>query len=83
MLLGKQAIDGDFNQTGFLLPTHPRSRLSGRCLGQMLGGLMQWPQGTFASQLKVDGEKLAVEREVDGGLENIELGMPAVRMLLV
>ena len=44
---------------------------------------MQWPQGTFASQLKVDGDKLAVEREVDGGLENIELGMPAVRMLLV
>merc|ERR1711966_133239 len=61
VLLGKQAIDGDFNQTG-----------------QMLGGLMQWPQGTFASQLKVDGDKLAVEREVDGGLENIELGMPAV-----
>jgi len=61
VLLGKQAIDGDFNQTG-----------------QMLGGLMQWPQGTFASQLKVDGGKLAVEREVDGGLENIELGMPAV-----
>merc|ERR1712028_267701 len=61
VLLGKQAIDGDFNQTG-----------------QMLGGLMQWPQGTFASQLKVDGEKLSVEREVDGGLENIQLGTPAV-----
>jgi electron transfer flavoprotein beta subunit len=61
VLLGKQAIDGDYNQTG-----------------QMLAGLMGVPQGTFASKLSVEGGKLSVEREVDGGLENIELSLPSV-----
>merc|ERR1711934_264568 len=54
VLLGKQAIDGDYNQTG-----------------QMLAGLLGWPQGTFASEISLDGDKMTVEREVDGGLESI------------
>eukprot|EP00658_Telonema_sp_P-2_P016043 TRINITY_DN16217_c0_g1_i2.p1 TRINITY_DN16217_c0_g1~~TRINITY_DN16217_c0_g1_i2.p1 ORF type:complete len:269 (-),score=96.21 TRINITY_DN16217_c0_g1_i2:209-1015(-) len=61
VMLGKQAIDGDFNQTG-----------------QMLAGLLDWPQGTFASKVEINGDKINVEREVDGGLENIEIGTPAV-----
>merc|ERR1712100_365759 len=61
-LLGKQAIDNDCNQTG-----------------QMLAGLMNWPQGTFASKLDFDGEKtVQVTREVDGGLETVELTLPSV-----
>merc|ERR1711907_253247 len=61
VMLGKQAIDGDYNQTG-----------------QMLAGMMNWPQGTFASNVSVDGDKLNVEREVDGGLETVALSTPAV-----
>src|ERR1700740_1716977 len=52
VILGKQAIDDDSNQTG-----------------QMLAALMGWPQATFASKLKVAGEKAPGPREVDGGLE--------------
>jgi len=61
VIVGKQAIDNDSNQTG-----------------QMFAALMDWPQATFASEVNVDGDKLKVTREVDGGLESIELSMPAL-----
>jgi len=61
VLLGKQAIDGDCNQTG-----------------QLLAGLMKWPQGAFASEVAMDGEKLMVTREIDGGLETLAMKTPAV-----
>ncbi|WP_027856704.1 electron transfer flavoprotein subunit beta/FixA family protein [Marinobacterium jannaschii] len=61
VILGKQAIDSDNNQTG-----------------QMLAALLDRPQGTFASAVKVDGDKLQVTREVDGGLQTVELAMPAI-----
>jgi electron transfer flavoprotein beta subunit len=61
VILGKQAIDDDSNQTG-----------------QMLAALLDWPQATFASKLKIDGEKAQVTREVDGGLETISIKLPAV-----
>ncbi|MBI1360701.1 MAG: electron transfer flavoprotein subunit beta/FixA family protein [Alphaproteobacteria bacterium] len=46
--------------------------------GQMLAALLDWPQGTFASAVAKDGDKLKVTREVDGGLQTISLDMPAV-----
>lgn len=61
VLLGKQAIDNDNNQTG-----------------QMLATLWQRPQATFASKLVIDGSKATVTREVDAGLETIEIELPAV-----
>ena len=61
LLLGKQAIDGDNNQTA-----------------QMISALLGWSQATFASKIAVDGDKLNATREVDGGLENVNLNMPAV-----
>nr|XP_028598360.1 electron transfer flavoprotein subunit beta isoform X1 [Podarcis muralis] len=61
LLLGKQAIDDDCNQTG-----------------QMTAAFLDWPQGTFASQVTLDGDWLKVEREVDGGLETVRLKLPAV-----
>jgi electron transfer flavoprotein beta subunit len=61
VILGKQAIDDDCNQTG-----------------QMLAGLLGVPQGTFASKIELDGDKIKVTREVDGGLETVELSKPAV-----
>jgi electron transfer flavoprotein beta subunit len=61
VILGKQAIDGDNNQTG-----------------QMLAALLGWPQGTFISKLAVEEDKATVTREVDGGLEKVEIKMPAV-----
>jgi electron transfer flavoprotein beta subunit len=61
VILGKQAIDDDSNQTG-----------------QMLAALLGWSQGTFASKLKLDGGKALVTREIDGGLETVELKLPAV-----
>jgi electron transfer flavoprotein beta subunit len=61
VILGKQAIDGDNNQTG-----------------QMLAALLNWSIGTFVSRLKVEGSSVQVTREVDGGLENIELASPCV-----
>jgi len=62
VILGKQAIDDDANQTG-----------------QMLAALADLPQGTFASKIEVaGGEKVQVTREVDGGLETLELALPAV-----
>lgn len=61
VILGKQAIDDDANQTG-----------------QMLSALLGWSQGTFASELEVAGDVAKVTREVDGGLEKIEIKMPAI-----
>nr|XP_048683985.1 electron transfer flavoprotein subunit beta isoform X2 [Caretta caretta] len=46
--------------------------------GQMTAALLDWPQGTFASALTLEGQQLTVEREVDGGLESIRLRLPAV-----
>jgi electron transfer flavoprotein beta subunit len=46
--------------------------------GQMLAALLGWPQGTFASKLSVEGDKVIVTREVDGGLETDALNLPAV-----
>ena len=46
--------------------------------GQMLAALLDWPQATFASKVEVDGSKARVTREIDGGLETVEIGMPAV-----
>jgi electron transfer flavoprotein beta subunit len=61
VILGKQAIDDDCNQTG-----------------QMLAGLLGWPQATFASKLQVDDGGFTVTREVDAGLEVIKLKAPAL-----
>jgi electron transfer flavoprotein beta subunit len=46
--------------------------------GQMLAALLDWPQGTFASKVEIDGGKARVTREIDGGLETVELTLPAV-----
>ena len=46
--------------------------------GQMLAALMGWPQATFASKVVIDGAVVKVTREIDGGLETIELKMPAL-----
>ena len=61
IILGKQAIDDDCNQTG-----------------QMLAALLGWPQGTFASKVELEGGKLKLTREIDGGLQTLMLNMPAV-----
>ncbi len=61
VILGKQAIDDDCNQTG-----------------QMLAGLLGWPQATFASKLAVEDDGFTVTREVDAGLEVIKLKAPAL-----
>ena len=61
VILGKQAIDDDSNQTG-----------------QMLASLLGWPQGTFASEISKEGDKLHVTREVDGGLQTVALDGPAI-----
>jgi electron transfer flavoprotein beta subunit len=46
--------------------------------GQMLAGLLHWPQGTFASKLVVENNQIKVTREIDGGLETLALKLPAV-----
>ncbi len=61
IILGKQAIDDDANQTG-----------------QMLAGLLGWPQGTFASKVTPADGHVTVAREVDGGSETVDLKLPAV-----
>jgi len=61
LVVGKQAIDDDCNQTG-----------------QMVSALTGWPQATFASKVEFEGDGLKVTREVDSGLESIQLSMPAV-----
>ena len=61
IILGKQAIDDDSNQTG-----------------QMLAALLGWPQATFASKVVLEDGKVTVTREVDGGLETVQLTLPAI-----
>ncbi len=61
VILGKQAIDDDSNQTG-----------------QMLAALLGWGQATFASKVELGDGKVTVKREVDGGLETVELKLPAI-----
>ncbi len=61
VIVGKQAIDDDCNQTG-----------------QMLAAMLGWPQGTFASNINLGDGKASVTREVDGGLQTVELNMPMV-----
>ena len=46
--------------------------------GQMLAALLGWPQGTFASRVTIEGDKLTVTREIDGGLETLELDLPCI-----
>ncbi|GAC32901.1 electron transfer flavoprotein subunit beta/FixA family protein [Paraglaciecola polaris] len=61
VILGKQAIDSDNNQTG-----------------QMLAALTGMPQGTFASEVDINDGKINVTREIDGGLQTVQLSLPAV-----
>ncbi|MBT00736.1 MAG: electron transfer flavoprotein subunit beta [Oceanospirillaceae bacterium] len=61
VLLGKQAIDSDNNQTG-----------------QMLAALLDWGQGTFAYSMELKGDTVDVTREIDGGLQTLNLNLPAV-----
>ena len=61
VILGKQAIDDDCNQTG-----------------QMLAALCDLPQATFASKVEIEGGKVKVCREVDGGMETLSLSLPAI-----
>lgn len=61
VILGKQSIDDDANQTG-----------------QMLAGLLGWPQATSASKVEVEGDVCTVTREVDGGVETLRAKLPMV-----
>jgi electron transfer flavoprotein beta subunit len=61
VIMGKQAIDGDYNQTG-----------------QMLAALLDWPQATFAGKVELDNGKAKVTREIDGGLETLEITLPGI-----
>ena len=61
IILGKQAIDGDNNQTG-----------------QMLGALLDYPQATNASEIILEDSSVKVTREIDGGLQTLELTIPAI-----
>ena len=61
VIVGKQAIDDDCNQTG-----------------QMLAALLGWPQATFASKIAIADGKATVTREVDGGLQTIQVALPCV-----
>jgi electron transfer flavoprotein beta subunit len=61
VILGKQAIDDDSNQTG-----------------QMLAALLDWPQATFASKIVLHDGKASVTREVDGGLQTVDVDLPAI-----
>jgi len=61
VILGKQAIDDDSNQTG-----------------QMLAALLDWPQAVFASKVEIGANTATVTREIDGGLETVEVKLPAV-----
>jgi electron transfer flavoprotein beta subunit len=61
VIMGKQSIDGDNNQTG-----------------QMLAALTGFAQATFASQVTIEGDKASVMREVDGGLQTLDLKLPLI-----
>jgi electron transfer flavoprotein beta subunit len=55
-----------------------RTALAMSATGPMLAALLGWSQGTFASQVTVEGDKLTVKREVDGGMETVSLNLPAI-----
>jgi electron transfer flavoprotein beta subunit len=61
VIMGKQAVDGDNNQTG-----------------QMLAGLLGWPQATFVSKINLADGAMEAVREVDGGLETVKTTLPAI-----
>ncbi|CUM50003.1 uncharacterized protein AC631_00878 [Debaryomyces fabryi] len=61
VILGKQAIDDDSNQTG-----------------QMLAGLLNWPQATNASKVEIDGDNVTVTREIDGGSDTLRAKLPMI-----
>ena len=61
VILGKQAIDDDSNQTG-----------------QMLSAILGWSQGTFASNISIEDDNAKVTREIDGGLETLNIKLPSV-----
>lgn len=61
VIMGKQAIDDDSNQTG-----------------QMLAALLDWPQATFASKLELNDNQIKVIREIDGGLETLNVKLPCI-----
>lgn len=61
IILGKQSIDDDSNQTG-----------------QMLAGLLGWPQATFASKVVVEGDSVTVTREIDGGSDTVKCTLPMI-----
>lgn len=61
VILGKQAIDDDANQTG-----------------QMLAGLLNWPQATNASKVVVDGDYVTITREIDGGADTLRAKLPVI-----
>lgn len=61
VLMGKQAIDTDNNQTG-----------------QMLAAIMNCAQATFTSEIVIEGDSLTVVREIDGGLETLQMSLPAI-----
>ncbi|KAI4748819.1 electron transfer flavoprotein subunit beta [Aureobasidium sp. EXF-12298] len=61
VILGKQSIDDDANQTG-----------------QMLAGLLGWPQATQASKVEIEGDTCTVTREVDGGVETLRAKLPMI-----
>ena len=61
VIMGKQAIDDDSNQTG-----------------QMLAALLDWPQATFASKLELNDNQIKVTREIDGGLETLNVKLPCI-----
>ena len=61
ILMGKQAIDDDANQTG-----------------QMLAALLDWPQGTFASKIELNNNEINIVREIDGGLETLNIKLPCI-----
>ena len=65
IILGKQAIDDDSNQTG-----------------QMLSALLGWSQGTFACNLEVENGEAIVAREIDGGIQNLNLKLPSIILKL-
>lgn len=61
IMLGKQAIDNDCNQTG-----------------QMLAALLDWPQATFISELNINDNSIEVTREIDEGIQQLRIQLPAV-----
>lgn len=61
VILGKQSIDDDANQTG-----------------QMLAGLLNWPQAVGASKVEIEGDQCTVTREVDGGVETLRAKLPMI-----